>query len=1603
MTETDQPEESPPMAGENGSNENEDISTEEEEEEEDDLDFNPFLKGTPSPEASSSLSSEVEALDDASSPKPTGEVQNFPVGDSEHGEEVVMQTSCSPEEGEKGQFGRKRSSSQQDELSGDFDDEDAICKRTRARYSLASFTLDELENFLQGTDDEDDLQNVDDEEEYRKFLAAVLHSGDGDEQPALAEEIGDDENDADFEIELEELLESDVDDSARDKDRKIKTRQNRSARNKKKNKKLLEQTKRPLRPLLPSLPNGGVATFPSSCGKVLALEAAAVHQPSENPLINGFTPQQIGQLHCLIHEHLQLLIQVFCLCFFDSSRKHIVTQIQGFISEILHKCSEVGVWRSLPFPDICFNPRYMRPSVTDELINSEQTAESFWVPCVRGQVVSILDVAPLHLVGKFIEDTCNAAKEYQRRCVESSFDGQYKKEPLFQLPYLPSPVEANGDPAAPLTPGQELPKKTLAASIVERAKKQSIALVPRDVSKLAQRFFPFFNPALFPYKPPPTSLSNRILFTDAEDELLALGMMEFNTDWEVIQQRFLPCKSKHQIYVRQKNRCSSKAPENPIKAVRRMKASPLRAEEIERIQEALRVYKMDWMSIWKFIVPHRDPSLLPRQWRLALGTQKSYKQDAAQKERRKKYAFNRRSKAADLLNQKTTLDKELYRNNSQKVRDNIVDNQTEAYVHRAFLADWPPVSSYPPLPANLMGKCLPADSLRQAIRTGKQLNVSVVPGESPHQNIYNHQQPGTTSPFSRSAHSPTTTNQLNQEPVHGMTSADIPKPTMSLWPYRTRKKIGTRLVKLAPELPTVNLPPSVRVLSESAFRSNHSGAISRVSSTKPGSGKDDSAPQLLEDERVNDSELQMHPLLFKSSEAEGSLYNPSKSTTAGSSSSFSFFSGNPPHLNLSLFHNPRHVGDCSAKSIRTEECSSSASGGIDFHPLLQQADDGNSNLVMPVLNIYQSNAIGPIEKGHELDLEIHLSSASRNKKNRVTRDGGGSVNQSTSAKGTIKRPMAKDSRVSGATDSSRLESNNADSSTSSKGRSYIEDMGCQSLQEIVMEQEELSDSDEEFEENVEFECEEMADSEGEEGSGCKSIGDRQDETGNLKVSTQEVVSTNGKHTCNQTHGNSSAPEIGSSSSPLLKKLSLTMLGKDKKSNTWLSLDSGAPNEHDDAAPGHQVESGPSGQQDVTDMAQQLSLGPLASSTAKKSRGRATRGSTNLNSEITDQESFPESTLAMACSNLTMWASSKTSLSDASPLSFRSSVSPFQIPSPNSSPSSTSRPTSVSPVQCNLRELRTRIESVKNTQKITEAMKLVAAAKVRRAQEAVVNGRPFSETLVEVLYNINEQLQTEDVDAPLTKVRPVKKVALVVVTGDRGLCGGFNNQILKKAENRMKDLKALGIEFTLISVGKKGNTYFSRRPYIPVDRFLEGTNLPTAKDAQAIADDVFSLFVSEEVDKVELLYTKFVSLVKSDPVIHTLLPLSPKGEICDINGVCVDAAEDEFFRLTTKEGKLTVERDIVRTATPDFSPILQFEQDPVQILDALLPLYLNSQILKALQESLASELAARMSAMSNATDNASELKKTLSNVYNRRRQAKITGEILEIVAGADALV
>ncbi len=312
---------------------------------------------------------------------------------------------------------------------------------------------------------------------------------------------------------------------------------------------------------------------------------------------------------------------------------------------------------------------------------------------------------------------------------------------------------------------------------------------------------------------------------------------------------------------------------------------------------------------------------------------------------------------------------------------------------------------------------------------------------------------------------------------------------------------------------------------------------------------------------------------------------------------------------------------------------------------------------------------------------------------------------------------------------------------------------------------------------------------------------------------------------------------------------------------------------------------------------------------------------------------------------------------------------------------------------NLKTIRDRIKSVKNTKKITEAMRLVAAAKVRRAQEQVTATRPFADRLAEVLYGLAERLQFENLDLPLLKKREVKTVGLLVVSGDRGLCGGYNGNIIKYAENRAKELKAEGVEYKFVLVGRKATQYFQRREQ-PIDAtYTNLEQIPTAPEAAMIADELLSLFLSGTVDRIELVYTKFVSLISSRPVIQTLLPLDPQG---------FEVKDDEIFRLTSQGGEFKVSREKVAAPTKSLPRDMIFEQDPAQILDALLPLYLNNQLLRALQESAASELAARMTAMNNASENASDLIGSLTLTYNKARQAAITQEILEVCGGAEAL-
>lgn len=312
---------------------------------------------------------------------------------------------------------------------------------------------------------------------------------------------------------------------------------------------------------------------------------------------------------------------------------------------------------------------------------------------------------------------------------------------------------------------------------------------------------------------------------------------------------------------------------------------------------------------------------------------------------------------------------------------------------------------------------------------------------------------------------------------------------------------------------------------------------------------------------------------------------------------------------------------------------------------------------------------------------------------------------------------------------------------------------------------------------------------------------------------------------------------------------------------------------------------------------------------------------------------------------------------------------------------------------NLKAIRDRISSVKNTKKITEAMRLVAAAKVRRAQEQVIATRPFADRLAQVIYGLQARLRFEEANLPLLKQREVKTVGLLVISGDRGLCGGYNNNVIKRAETRAKEIKAEGLDYKYVLVGRKAIQYFQRRNQ-PISATYTGLEqIPTAAEASQVADELLSLFLSESVERVELIYTKFVSLISSRPVVQTLLPLDPQG---------LEVTDDEIFRLTTRGGDFQVEREKVTTPTRNLPKDMIFEQDPAQILDALLPLYLNNQLLRSLQESAASELAARMTAMNNASENAKELIGTLTLTYNKARQSAITQEILEVVGGANAL-
>ena len=280
---------------------------------------------------------------------------------------------------------------------------------------------------------------------------------------------------------------------------------------------------------------------------------------------------------------------------------------------------------------------------------------------------------------------------------------------------------------------------------------------------------------------------------------------------------------------------------------------------------------------------------------------------------------------------------------------------------------------------------------------------------------------------------------------------------------------------------------------------------------------------------------------------------------------------------------------------------------------------------------------------------------------------------------------------------------------------------------------------------------------------------------------------------------------------------------------------------------------------------------------------------------------------------------------------------------------------------NLKDIRNRIKSVKSIQKVTKAMKMVAAAKMRRAQEHMEEARPYAQRLTEVIQHLLPDVDREILD--LLDVRSVNRVAYVVVTSDRGLAGSFNTNILKKAQ---KDIDTIGKNnVDIFCIGKKARDYYKQREYTIIDSHTDFWNELYYGDAIRIGKGIISHFTEKRVDEIHVVYNEFINVANQYVESEKLLPL-------------------EFER----EESVQLDR--------------LYEPDKNELVKSLIPRHLNIQVWKYLLESFASEQAARMVAMENATENAEEMIKDLTMEFNKARQASITKEILEIVGGAEAL-
>jgi len=283
---------------------------------------------------------------------------------------------------------------------------------------------------------------------------------------------------------------------------------------------------------------------------------------------------------------------------------------------------------------------------------------------------------------------------------------------------------------------------------------------------------------------------------------------------------------------------------------------------------------------------------------------------------------------------------------------------------------------------------------------------------------------------------------------------------------------------------------------------------------------------------------------------------------------------------------------------------------------------------------------------------------------------------------------------------------------------------------------------------------------------------------------------------------------------------------------------------------------------------------------------------------------------------------------------------------------------------NLKEIKKRIGSLKNTSQITKAMKMVSAAKLRRAQESIVSGRPYAEKMQEVLKNLSSGADSSS--SALLEVRPANKVGIILFTSDRGLCGGFNANLIKNVERLVAE-QFTGKELVYSFYGKKGLEYFRRRGVVEKDFFTTAAPGKGYSVALELSDNVIEAYLSGDIDEVYLIFGQFQSAMTQVPTVEKLLPIQP------------DETSDSL-------------------ENPDFL----FEPSAVDILDGLIPKYVASQLFKAILETAASEHGARMTAMDSASNNAKDMIGRLTIQYNRARQAAITTELMDIINGAQSV-